>query len=53
MTVRPTVSVEDTGAYAPILPSATAVAVDAATEYAIEAAQNEEEEEDASAPAPA
>ena len=53
MTVRPTVSVEDTGAYAPILPSATAVAVDAATEYAIEAAQNEEEEEDASDPAPA
>ncbi|MEO0679908.1 MAG: MFS transporter [Pseudomonadota bacterium] len=47
MTVRPTVSVEETGAYAPILPSATAVAVDAATEYAIEAAQSDEEEADA------
>ncbi|MEM6745360.1 MAG: MFS transporter, partial [Pseudomonadota bacterium] len=44
MTVRPTVAVDETGAYAPVLPQATVVAVEAATEYAIDAAEAEAEE---------
>ncbi|MEM1316376.1 MAG: MFS transporter, partial [Pseudomonadota bacterium] len=51
MTVRPSVAVEDTGAYAPLLPQATAVAYEAAAEYVIEAAEAAEAEADAEADA--
>jgi hypothetical protein len=39
MTQRAAPSVEDTGTYAPVLPSATAVVVEAAQEYFIEEAE--------------
>jgi len=43
MTQRASVPVEDTGSYAPVLPTASPVAVEVAQEYAIETAQEEEE----------
>jgi MFS family permease len=46
MRARPGVPVEETGTYATILPSATYIAAEAATEYAIEAAQSDGEAED-------
>ncbi|QDC09226.1 MFS transporter [Oceanicola sp. D3] len=45
MTRRPGVSVEDTGSYAPVLPSSTAVAVDMAQEYFVEGLEEDAEEE--------
>ncbi|WP_372885036.1 MFS transporter [Shimia sp.] len=43
MTARAAIAVEDTGSYAPVLPTSSMVAVEAAQEFAIEAAQEEEE----------
>ena len=45
MTQRAAPSVDDTGTYAAISPASTMVAVEFAQEYAIEEAQNEEEQE--------
>lgn len=45
MTRRAAVSVDDTGIYTPILPSATYVALDVATEMAIEADELQEEQD--------
>lgn len=42
MTQRKSVPVDETGTYAPIMPSATPVALEAAQEYAIEAAEEDE-----------
>ncbi|MDA7425982.1 MFS transporter [Thalassococcus lentus] len=42
MTQRSAPSIEDTGAYAPILPSSTPVVMEVAQEYAIETAEEEE-----------
>ncbi|WP_112323770.1 MFS transporter [Oceanibium sediminis] len=54
MTQRAAPSADDTSSYAPVLPQATAVAVEFAQEYAIERAIDEEEAEDAAvAPASA
>lgn len=51
MTQRPSVPISDTGTYAPILPTASAVAVEVAQEVAIEAAEAalEETEDDLTA----
>ncbi|TDK49867.1 MFS transporter [Antarcticimicrobium luteum] len=46
-TQRPAVPVEDTGSYTPVSPSSTQVAVEVAQEYAIEAEQEAQEENDA------
>lgn len=43
MTQRPAVSVEDTGAYSPLSPRSTAVAMEAAQEYAADMAEEAEE----------
>ena len=43
MTRRATVAVEDTASYAPVLPTSSPVAVEAAQEFAIEVALEEEE----------
>ncbi len=45
MTVRPAIAVEDTSSYAPVLPTSSPVAVEAAQEFAIETALEEEEAE--------
>ncbi|MGR3795284.1 MFS transporter [Vannielia sp. SX4] len=50
MTRRPSVSVEDTGHYAPVLPSATAVAVDMAQEVFVEGLEEGQAEETAAQP---
>ncbi|GGE28618.1 MFS transporter [Primorskyibacter flagellatus] len=42
MTQRPAPKTDDTGSYAPVLMSATPVALEAAQEWAVEAAENEE-----------
>ncbi|MFW2586752.1 MFS transporter [Sagittula sp. SSi028] len=44
MTQRPAPSVEDTGAYAPLAPQGSLIAVEAAQEYFIEQSEEEEEE---------
>lgn len=49
MTQRPAPSVHDTGSYAPVLPSATAVAVEAAQEYFIEGLEDSDETEEEAA----
>jgi hypothetical protein len=41
-TQRPAPKTDDTGSYAPVLMSATPVALEAAQEWAVEAAENEE-----------
>ncbi|WP_127111780.1 MFS transporter [Shimia sediminis] len=47
MTRRAAVAIEDTGTYAPVLPTSSPVAVEAAQEFAIELALEEEEAENA------
>ncbi|MGI3167948.1 MFS transporter [Pseudooceanicola sp. C21-150M6] len=50
MTQRPAPKIEDTGAYTPVMMSATPVAVEAAQEWAVDAAEHSDQEENVSKP---